>query len=77
VTEVDRYLPPPPMNAPPTGWRPVRIVEPAPPRTLPPQNHAAIDADEARARELTRTFGIVAAVGLAVLLLLLCGRAIF
>jgi hypothetical protein len=71
------YMPPPTSTAPPYGWQPPRIVEPAAPRVLPVQDHAAIDADEERARALTRGVGVVAAVVLALLLFLVCGRAIF
>jgi hypothetical protein len=70
------YTPPPKSTAPPHGWQPPRIVEPAAPRVLPVQDHAAIDAGEERARILTRGVGVVAAVLLAILLLLVCGQAI-
>ena len=71
------YVPPPQMTPPPPGWRPVHIVEPAAPRALPAQDHAAIDAAEEQAQSVTRTFGLVAGVAIVVLVVLLCGRAIF
>jgi hypothetical protein len=74
---MDPYRPPPPMNAPPAGWRPVRIVEPAPPRALPAQDHAAIDADEERARQVTRNVGLAAVAVIGILMIMLCGRALF
>jgi len=52
-------------------------VEPPPPRALPPQDHGAIDVQEAAARTLTYGIGLVAG---AVMLLALCAlfaRAIF
>ena len=71
------YLPPPQMTAPPTGWRPVHLVEPAAPRVLPPQDHLAIDAAEERAQTVTRTYALIAGVTIMALTILLCGRAIF
>lgn len=65
------------MTPPPSGWRPPRIVEPAAPRALPAQDHAAIDAAEDRAQAMTRTFGLAAGAAILVLIVLLCGRAIF
>lgn len=71
------YTPPPPTAAPPAGWRPPQVVTPPAPRNLPPQDHAAIDADEESARSLTRTVGIITAVVLVFLVMLLCGRLVF
>lgn len=71
-----RYRPPPPTVAPPTGWRPLHVVATAPPRALPEQDHAAVDAAEHRARTVTVTVGAVAAVVLAVLFAVLCGQLI-
>jgi hypothetical protein len=73
----DGYVPPPRMTPPPSGWRPLHFVEPAPPRVLPVQDHAALDAAEEQAQALTRTFGLVASVVILALMVLLCGRAIF
>ena len=72
-----RYAGPPAMAPPATGWRPERIVEPAPPRRLPAQDHSAIDADEARARAMTYGIGVLAGVALVILLCAVCGRALF
>jgi hypothetical protein len=71
------YQGPPPTIAPPAGWSPPQVVQPAPPRSLPRQDHAAIDEDEARARTLTRGLAMVAGALLLVLLCSLCGRALF
>ena len=71
------YPGPPPSIPPPPGWRPEFVVEPPPPRALPPQDHGAIDVQEAAARTLTYGIGLVAG---AVMLLALCAlfaRAIF
>ena len=69
-----RYTPPPPTAAPPTGWRPVVVVATAPPRSLPPQDHAAIDAEENAARRFTVGVAIVAMLTLTVLLAVLYGQ---
>jgi hypothetical protein len=68
------YQPPPPTAPPPPSWRPARIVPPVPPRELPQTDHEAVDAEEQRARMVTR--GVLAAtlLALAVLLVILHGR---
>jgi hypothetical protein len=71
------YQPPPPTLAPPTGWRTPRVVEPAAPRQLPVQDHAAIDAAEEQARAVTRLLGVAAGLVLVVIGCLLCGRTLF
>ena len=71
------YQPPPPTVAPSAGWRTPRVLEPAAPRQLPVQNHAAIDLDEERARALTRVLGVAAGLVLVVIGCLLCGRTLF
>jgi hypothetical protein len=48
------------------------VVETPPPRRLPPQDHAAIDNAEARARVFTIGMGAVAG---AVILIALCALA--
>lgn len=60
-----RYSGPPPTTPPPPGWRPRVVVRPAPPRELPPQDHAALDAAERIARRVT--WGVAAAAGVIVL----------
>jgi hypothetical protein len=72
-----QYRPPPPTVAPPAGWRPPRVVEPAAPRQLPVQDHAAIDVAEEQARTVTRLLGVAAGVVLVVIGCLLCGRTLF
>jgi len=71
------YHGPPPTTPPPSDWRPPHIVEPAPPRRLPAQDHIRIDDEEARARILTRGIGIVVGAILIVVLCALCGREVF
>ncbi len=71
------YQGPPPSNPPPAGWRPARVVQPAPPRRLPEQNHAAMDDQEARARTLSLGLAIVAGSVLVIILCAICGRTLF
>jgi hypothetical protein len=71
-----RYQPPPAMTPPPAGWVPPHVVEPAPARPLPPQDHSRIDEDEARAHVVTVAVGSVIGVLLVVLLCVLCGRIV-
>jgi hypothetical protein len=71
------YLGPPPTNAPPAGWRPPVVIQPAAPRALPEQNHDRLDVAERAARTLTNGIGMVVGAILLVLLLILCARGIF
>lgn len=71
------YAGPPPNVPPPPGWRPEFVVEPAPPRPLPPQDHADLDAQERSARTLTYGIGLVAGAIMLIALCALCGRALF
>jgi hypothetical protein len=71
------YQGPPATTAPPAEWRPPHVIQPAPPRRLPEQDHAAIDEDEARARTMTRGLAMVAGALLLVVLCSLCGRILF
>lgn len=52
------------------------MVTPAPPRTLPEQDHDAIDAAEHTARIVTLTVAALATVVLTVLFAVLCGQLI-
>ncbi|MFC8847291.1 MULTISPECIES: hypothetical protein [unclassified Micromonospora] len=70
-----RYGGPPPTTPPPPGWRPPLHVQAAPPRLLPPQDMAGLDAVEQRAQHVTWGLGAVAGVVLLALLCLLCSRA--
>ena len=72
-----RYEGPPVSTPPPTGWSPARIVQPAPPRQLPAQDHTGIDADEVRARTLTLGFALIAGAIIVIVMCALCGRALF
>lgn len=71
------YSGPPPSVPPPAGWRPPVHLQPAPPRELPPQDMADMDAAEQRSQRVTYGFGAAAGVVLLVLLCLLCSRVIF
>ncbi|MET7822305.1 hypothetical protein [Micromonospora zamorensis] len=71
------YAGPPPSVPPPSGWRPPVHLQPAPPRRLPPQDMADLDAAEQRSQRVTYGFGAAAAVVLVVLFCLLCSRVIF
>ncbi|MBM0279118.1 hypothetical protein [Micromonospora tarensis] len=71
------YAGPPPSVPPPAGWRPPVHLQPAPPRQLPPQDMADLDAAEQRSQRVTYGFGAAAGVVLLVLLCLLCSRVIF
>jgi hypothetical protein len=71
------YAGPPPSAPPPPGWRPELVVQPSPPRPLPPQDHADLDAREQSARTLTYGIGLVAGAILLIVLCALCGRALF
>lgn len=65
----------PPQNMPPQpGWRPEFVVQPAPPRALPAQDHGWIDVQEAAARTVTYGVGLVAGAIMLVALFALCGR---
>jgi len=71
------YTGPPPTNPPPAGWRPPIVAQPAPPRELPGQDHARIDAEEQAAHTLTKGIGLVVGAILLVLLFLFCARWLF
>ncbi|RKN23788.1 hypothetical protein D7147_01740 [Micromonospora musae] len=68
------YTGPPPSTPPPAGWRPPIHLQPAAPRSLPPQDMAALDQAEQRAQRVTYSIGAVAAVVLVILVCLLCSR---
>ncbi|WFE50414.1 hypothetical protein [Micromonospora sp. WMMD1155] len=74
---VSGYTGPPPSVPPPTGWRPPVHLQPAPPRQLPPQDMAYLDAAEQRSQRVTYGFGAAAGVVLVFLVCLLCSRIIF
>jgi hypothetical protein len=71
------YTGPPATLPPPPGWHPPIVVEPAPPRPLPEQNHELIDIQEQSARTLTLGVAMLAGAVMLVLVFLLCGRALF
>jgi hypothetical protein len=71
------YQGPPTTTPPPTGWRPPHVVEPAPPRRLPAQDHDRIDAQEAQARTLSLGVAIVVGAVLVIVLCAVCGRTLF
>ena len=70
------YAGPPPMQRPSAavGWGPV--ISPGPvPRSLPPQDHAALDREDASARAVTVGVGVLTLVVLFLLLLMMVIRA--
>ena len=71
------YTGPPRTSPPPPDWRPRVLIQPPPPHELPKQDLAAIDAEEREARTITYGVGLVAGAILLVVLLILCGRALF
>jgi hypothetical protein len=71
------YFGPPPMVPPPPQWHTPHVVQPAPPRQLPHQDHTRIDAEEARARTLTIGLGMVAGAVILILMCGLCARGLF
>ena len=75
--EPEPYTGPPPTTPPPPDWRPRLLVQPPPPRELPAQDDEALDTQEREARTLTYGVGMVAGAVLLVVLLVLCGRALF
>jgi hypothetical protein len=70
------YQGPPAMAPPPSGWRPPRVFRLADPRRLPAQDHARIDAAEARARTVTLGVGIVVGAIFVVTICALCARVV-
>jgi hypothetical protein len=71
------YTGPPPTTAPPLGWRPPVVVQPPAPRALPEQDLDGLDDAEQQARTLTYGIGMIAGAIMLVLMLVLCGRALF
>jgi hypothetical protein len=76
-TTAPPYTGPPRGTPPPPDWRPRLLVQPQPPRPLPPQDLAALDAQEREARTITYGIGLVAGAVLLIVLLVLCGRTLF
>jgi hypothetical protein len=71
------YTGPPRTVPPPPDWRPRVLIQPPPPHQLPPQDLDALDAQEREERTITYGVGLVAGAILLVVLLILCGRAVF
>jgi hypothetical protein len=71
------YTGPPPTTAPPAGWRPPLVVQVPPPRALPPQDLPRLDEAEQQARTLSYGIAMVSGAIIIVLMLVLCGRALF
>ncbi|MGI5213272.1 hypothetical protein [Plantactinospora sp. CA-290183] len=76
ASPASRYPGPPPSSTPPPGWRPPVHVQPPPPRRLPAQDLAALDAAEDSARTLTYGIGMVGAAALVLVICLLCSRVL-
>jgi hypothetical protein len=53
------------------------LVQPPPPRDLPVQDLETLEVQEREARTLTYGVGMVAGAILLIVLLVLCGRALF
>ncbi|HEX6969795.1 MAG TPA: translation initiation factor 2 [Micromonosporaceae bacterium] len=70
------YAGPPSSSPPAPDWHPPIYREVPPPRRLPAQDLARLDAEERRARSVTYGLGIAAAVVLLVALCLLCSRLV-
>jgi hypothetical protein len=71
------YAGPPPTQAPPHGWRPPFVVQPAAPRQLPAQDRDQLNAGERSARTLTLGVGMIAGAIVLILTCLLCSRLLF
>lgn len=69
------YNGPPRSTPPPKGWKVPEVIAVAPPRELPPQNHASIDAAESRARTFSQGLAVLTAALLFVVLIILVVRA--
>lgn len=67
----------PPHGAPaPATWSPPVIVPVTPPRDMPGQDHARIDAEERGARTMSQGIGLVAGAVVVILIFVLCARVI-
>jgi hypothetical protein len=71
------YTGPPRSDAAAATWRPRTVLQVPPPRRLPPQDDAVIDAREHQARTVTYGVGMIAGAVAIVLLIVLCGRVLF
>ncbi|MGH8794333.1 MAG: translation initiation factor 2, partial [Stackebrandtia sp.] len=65
---------PPRTDPPPKGWMVPEVIVPAPPRELPSQNHAAVDAAERHARTITQGMAILAGSLMFVVLIVVLVR---
>jgi hypothetical protein len=74
---VPKYFGPPPTIPPPAGWQPPFVVQPAPPREMPAQDHAGLDAQEQSAKTITYGVGMVAGAILLIVMCALCSRFLF
>ena len=68
------YAGPPRSQPPPPGWRPPQVVHTPEPRTMPGQDHAAMDDVERSAATITTGIALVSGAVMLVMLLILCGR---
>ena len=71
------YTGPPPTTPPPIGWRPPVVMQFPPPRTLPAQDLPTLEAAEQQSRTITYGIAMVTGAIMLVLMLVLCGRALF
>jgi hypothetical protein len=74
---------PPPYAGPPRPvparpeWRPRTLIEIPPAHKLPPQDDAALDEREKEARTVTYGVGMITGAVALIIMIILCGRALF
>jgi hypothetical protein len=71
------YAGPPPTVQPSPGWRPRLLLQVPEARTLPEQDDAALDEQDRSARTITYGVGMLAGAIALIILIVLCGRALF
>jgi hypothetical protein len=71
------YTGPPTAPPPPSGWHPPVVMQFPPPRSLPPQDLARLDETEQQARTISYGVAMVTGAIMILLVLVLCGRALF
>ncbi len=71
------YTGPPRSTPPPPGWRPPTVIQVPQARVLPPQDLEAIDNGERQASVTTYGVGLIAGAIALLVLVILCGRALF
>lgn len=74
--EPTEYTGPPATKPPPPGWRVPTVVRPTPPRRLPHQDYASIDAAERQSRAVTKGIAVLAASVMFLVLLVVWVRSV-